>query len=306
MAAALAACVAGSDAGYGQIMEGDELDSVDLTLGPAQPASVDDFSVKIDGEVVAQDHPIRRRVADVLARQRKEPFATAARKTSISEKAAPDADRTELAVLGQSLGPDYQRILEDVIRPEIDDELANGGLGGVGPAGVHGPPGCVCVDVGLGGDRIGGWFATPPWFTAAGAWVPPPAATGRDFWLVGIMFDHAPFNTGVISLRNGATANPPFGKDETLIGLTNATTFSKQIWATNLCSGRVKSVFQRTTNPIAHQMPLIQLSCRQGIDTLEFSKVGFLSQWHDVGHIPPAEFWKHFGGTHAIFDWQVD
>jgi hypothetical protein len=289
-------------------MDGDELDSVDLQLGPAQPVPADDLSVKIEGDVIAQDHPVHRRVADVLARQReKDPFATAAKDTAPLRESGAGPDAVALEVLGQSLGPTYQRALEDAIRPEIEDELGNGvepGLGGVGPAGLHTPP-CVCVHVGLGGDRIGGWFATPPWF-ASGAWTPPPPATGRDFWRVGVLLDSAPFNTGVFTLRDGATANPPLARTETLIGLTNATSWAKQIWATNLCSGRVKSVFQRGTNAIAHQMPLIRLSCRQGIDTLEFSKPGFFGAWHDVGHIPPEEFWKHFGGTWAIFDWQVD
>jgi hypothetical protein len=288
-------------------MGGDELDSVDLQLGPAEPVSGDDFSVKIDGEVVAQDHPIRRRVADVLARQRdKDPFAAVARDTTPLRESGAGPDSVELEVLGQSLGPAYQRALEDAIRPEIEDELGNGvepGLGGVGPAGVHTPP-CVCVHVGLGGDRIGGWFATPPWFTAGGAWQASPS--GRDFWGLGVVLDSGAFNQGVFTLRNGVAADPPLARSETLIGLTNSTDWAKQIWATNLCSGRVKSVFQRGRNAIAHQMPLIRLSCRQGIDTLEFSKPGYFGQWHDVGHIPPEEFWKHFGGTWAIFDWQVD
>jgi hypothetical protein len=289
-------------------MEGDELDSVDLQLGPAEPVPADDFSVKIDGEVVAQDHPVHRRIADVLDRQRdKDLFGTAARDTTPLRESGAGPEAVEVEVLGQSLGPEYQRVLEDAIRPEIVDEVGNGvepGLGGVGPAGVH-SPGCVCVHIGLGGDRIGGWFATPPWFTG-GVWTPPPVATGRDFWRVGIVLDSATFNGGVFALRNGATADPPLTRSETLIGLTNSTDWPKQIWATNLCSGRVKSVFQRGRNAIAHQMPLIRLSCRQGIDTLEFSKPGFFGAWHDVGHIPPEEFWKHFGGTWAILDWTID
>jgi hypothetical protein len=83
-------------------MGGDELDSVDLQLGPAEPVSGDDFSVKIDGEVVAQDHPIRRRVADVLARQRdKDPFAAVARDTTPLRESGAGPDSVELEVLGR-------------------------------------------------------------------------------------------------------------------------------------------------------------------------------------------------------------
>jgi hypothetical protein len=286
-------------------MEGDEqLRRIDLQLGPAEVVSPHEVYVKVEGVEPERVEAVRRRVADVFAREPDVDSLATTLGPPPPARRQRRAGALDVRVVGQSLSPARQQELEEAIGREVDDELGDEplpGIGGVGPAGSH----CGCAHIGLGGDRIpiGG---DAPWFAADGTWRPPPG--GGDFWNVGIMLDAPTFNQATMTVRPGSAADPPFGKDQTLIGLTNATDWAKQVWATNLCEGRTKSIFQRGRNDLAHQMQLIRLSCRQGTDTLEFSKPGFLggAVWHDVGHIPPEAFWRWFGGAWAIIRWTID
>jgi hypothetical protein len=125
-----------------------------------------------------------------------------------------------------------------------------------------------------------------------------------------MMLDSAPFNMARVIVADGATFSPPVSMTEALIGLANATSWDKEIWADNLCSGRIGSVFQAGTNATARRMLLQQAVCREGADTVVFRKPGFFGIWHDVGHFPPGSgpggFWRFFGGTVADFTWVVD
>jgi hypothetical protein len=94
--------------------------------------------------------------------------------------------------------------------------------------------------------------------------------------------------------------------DQVLIRLANATDWAKEIWAFNLCSGRLGSVFQEDPNSTPRSMLLSRASCREGADSIVFRKPGFFGIWHDVGHFDSGSFWSTFGGTVATFTWTVD
>jgi hypothetical protein len=120
------------------------------------------------------------------------------------------------------------------------------------------------------------------------------------------MLDSATFNQAQLIVADGATFSPPVSMTEAVIGLANATDWDKEIWAANLCSGRIGSVFQAGPNATPRRMRLRQADCREGADTIVFRKPGFFGIWHDVGHLAPGGFWRWFGGTVADFTWVVD
>ena len=144
-------------------------------------------------------------------------------------------------------------------------------------------------------------------------WRPPPPDpdTGEQFsdWVFAVALDDAPFNWAKLQIEDGAPEG--VGAGQVLIGLANGTSWAKEAWYWNTCSGITNGVGQSGTNLTPNFM-------RIDIDTppyppnpipsMVFRKPGFLGVWHDVGHFPlfHTRFADFFGGTKATFTWVVD
>jgi hypothetical protein len=199
--------------------------------------------------------------------------------------------------MGPSANPERQAQLEDTVRAVVSGAEV-GDRPSAAPAAM-----CVCAS-GVPGDRIGLGGPPYPWWSASGAFIPPPGGTSP--WVIAVRLDTPGWNWARLTLSDGALANPPVPKNQVLVGLTNATSWAKEIWADNLCSGRTIAVFQSGTSSTVQRMRLDAPQCWAGADTVVFRKPGFLGIWHDVGHFPPEFFWPAFGGTLADFRWVFD
>jgi hypothetical protein len=282
-----------------------EDDAVDLQMGPAIPVAPGDFDIRVDGVNSEEANAIRRLVANILERQRNMKVAAPPKQVSQELEAPVKREEIQVGLVGPSTNLVRQRELEDAIRTAVAEELGRDRPAG-NPNGT-----CICIS-GVPGDRLPFSFldmttgtvgTTVPWFTN-GRWNPPPG--GRSFWRIGVLFDSAPFNEGRLIVRDGSTFNPPVRKDQALVGLANATDWAKEIWADNLCSGRIGSVFQEGTNATPRRMLLDRAVCREGADTIVFRKPGFFGIWHDVGHFASERFWEAFGGTWGDYTWEID
>jgi len=90
------------------------------------------------------------------------------------------------------------------------------------------------------------------WWDQNGAWVPEP--NGFADYVIAVFMD--PWCSAQLRVRDGSTFNPPVAKNEVVVGLANDTDWAKEIWADNLCSGRVASVHQEGTSSTYHRMRL--------------------------------------------------
>jgi hypothetical protein len=142
------------------------------------------------------------------------------------------------------------------------------------------------------------------WFDSNGVWKPPPGP--NPYWLAAVFLDVEGWNAVALQVWNGATNNPPVPKNQVLVGLANKTDWPKEIWADNLCSGRIASVYHEQRNPTFRRMLLDAPDCYDGADTIVFRKPGLFGIWHEVSHFEPNDFWKAFGGTRCDFAWVKD
>jgi hypothetical protein len=283
-------------------------DAVDLRFEAATPVPARDFAIRVDGVEPEEAKAIERRVGKILERQWAPEATVAPNYVSPAPRDPAERGPIHVGLVGPSIDPARQRELEDAIRAAVAEEL-----GGHRERGNPDGGSCTCVMSGLGtpGDRIGLTFpstpGTVPWF-ASGGWTPPPS--GASFWTIAVLLDSAPFNVARLILRDGATFNPPVPSNQALVGLANATDWAKEIWAGNLCSGRIGSVFQSGRNSTPRRMLLTRSFCAEGTDTIVFRKPGFFGFWHEVGHFPPGSgpgaFWRAFGGTWGDYTWTVD
>jgi hypothetical protein len=269
-------------------------DLIDVYLKPAQRVDAYDISVRVEGLPENEEQAAIGRTVGMALRR----GAPATR--SDDTEFAPSMDRKiEVGISGQLASQSRQERMHQVLRAVVDEELEQSS-GSARAADV-----CVCAG-GVPGDRINLTQEEIRWYVN-GKWTPPSStAPGQDFWVIAVALDSAPFNYARLVLRNGATFNPPVASDQVLVGLANATDWAKEIWALNLCSGRLGSVYQEGPNSTPRRTLLSAPSCREGADTIVFRKPGFWGIWHDVGHFPPELFWRAFGGTVADFTWVVD
>lgn len=91
------------------------------------------------------------------------------------------------------------------------------------------------------------------------------------------------------------------GPNEMLVGLASEVDWAKEIWAWNLCRGRIASVQQNGRNDVASYM-LLNNGCN-GAHTIVFSKPQFFGVWADVNHLDLSLFWTLFGGKRLTFTW---
>jgi hypothetical protein len=263
---------------------------VDLALDDTESVATGEMELRVDGlDDPARHAALRRRLTDVL----RDPALTPSKHP---RRAAPEG--IQVGLVGPSLDPRRQAQIQDDITALIagDEELAARAAGGAQAT-------CICFSD-VPGDRIGLKAPPYPWFDAAGAFVSPPGTSGP--WIIAVKLDTPGWCWAALTLSDGAAANPPVPKSQVVIGLSNATSWSKEIWADNLCSGRTASVFQSGTSSTVQRMRLDAPQCWAGADTIVFRKPGFLGIWHDVGYFPPEFFWAAFGGTVADFRWVFD
>jgi hypothetical protein len=266
--------------------------TIDLQLGPAIQVTARQFSIRVDGVQPDQAETVRRRVADAL-QHRWDMAAVTPERTSSQPDASAERGPIRVGLVGPSTDPARQRELQDVVRAVVADELHSD------EAAVAA---CICAS-GVPGDRINLTAADIRWFVN-GVWTPPPS--GASFWTITIRIDRDLSNLAQLILRDGTTFNPPVPKNQALVGLANNREWAKEIWADNLCSGRIGSVFQGGTNSTPRRMLLDRPDCTEGADTIVFRKPGVFGIWYDVGHFPPEIFWQAFGGTWADYTWVLD
>jgi hypothetical protein len=109
----------------GMADEREDLEPVDLQIGPARQVAANDFSIRVDGVEPEQAEAIERRVADVLQRW----FATLPR-AALTDVSRPPDERPEpeaidVGFAGPSLDEARQRTLVDAVRAAVADELRN-------------------------------------------------------------------------------------------------------------------------------------------------------------------------------------
>jgi hypothetical protein len=88
------------------------------------------------------------------------------------------------------------------------------------------------------------------------------------------------------------------------VGLASEVNWAKEIYAWNLCMGKIASVDQAGPNPVPSFMLLMQ-GCG-GADTIVFTKPQFGGYWADVSNFEPSQFWPVFGGMRLTFTWVTD
>jgi hypothetical protein len=266
--------------------------AVDLELGPATQVPSGEFSIRVDGVEPDQAEAVRRRVAETLQRRWDMGVSAAPERPAGQREAPAEPGQIRVGLVGPSTFPTRQRELEDSARAAVASEMGSDRAA----EGV-----CICMS-GVPGDQMALTADFIPWFVN-GVWTPPPG--GGPAWIIGIALDSG-WNWARLTLRDGATVNPPVPKSQALVGLANSTDWAKEIWADNLCSGRIGSVFQEGTNSTPRRMLLNAPDCWEGTDTIVFRKPGFWGIWHDVGHVRPDVFWQAFGGTWGDWNWVID
>ncbi|PYV71259.1 MAG: hypothetical protein DMG96_29150 [Acidobacteria bacterium] len=92
--------------------------------------------------------------------------------------------------------------------------------------------------------------------------------------------------------------------DQMQVGLASAVSWAKEIYAYNLCMGKLASVHQDEPNATPSFM-LLMKECG-GADTIVFAKPEFTGVWADVSNFEPTQFWPTFGGKRLTFTWLAD
>jgi hypothetical protein len=103
----------------------EDLEAVDLQIGPARQVAANDFSIRVDGAEPEQAEAIERRVAEVVQRWLTTPTAAALADELRPPDERRDAEAIDVGSAGPSLDPDRQRMLTDAVRAAVADELRN-------------------------------------------------------------------------------------------------------------------------------------------------------------------------------------
>jgi hypothetical protein len=249
------------------------------------------FGIRMTGIEAEATEAIRRRVAALVVGSGSAwPGSTEGQVSSpcIEE----ETEAVQVGVVGPS-DPARKRELEHEVRRIVAEE--------VGAARAAGT--CVCYGY-LPAQEVRIRPEEILWFDSNGVWKPPPGPYAD--WLIAVFLDVQGWNAAALHVWDGATNNPPIPKNQVLVGLANGTSWPKEIWADNLCSGRVSSVYHETTNASYRRMLLGSPDCYNGADTIVFRKPGLFGIWHEVSHFEPNDFWRAFGGTRCDFHWVKD
>ena len=94
------------------------------------------------------------------------------------------------------------------------------------------------------------------------------------------------------------------GPGQMLVGLATTVNWAKEIYAWNLCRGKLASVHQSGPNTTPTFM-LLTRGC-DGADTIIFTKPQTFGVWADVGNFDFTLFWTVFGGRRLTFTWITD
>jgi hypothetical protein len=258
----------------------------------ASPAHDPQFGIRVTGVESEAAEVIRRRVASLVA-ARGSAWPRSADVLTNSSRTAEDTKAIRVGVVGPA-DPERMRELGQEVWQIVAEEV-----GGSRAARAT----CVCYG-NLPAEEVRIKPEEILWFDSNGMWKPPPAP-GAD-WLIAVFLDKNGWNAAALHVWDGATNSPPVPKNQVLVGLANGTSWPKEIWADNLCSGRVSSVYQETTNPSYRRILIDSPDCYDGADTIVFRKPGLFGIWHEVSHFEPNDFWRAFGGTRCDFHWVKD
>jgi hypothetical protein len=262
----------------------------DLVL-TASHAAIPEFGIRVTGVDPQVAEKLRRKVVDLMG-VRGGPSPA----PGDAEQQYPGGDEDagiRVGLMGPS-DPIRRHELERRVRAVVAEEVQGDRAASSG---------CVCYGV-LPAQQVRIKPEDIGWFDSNGVWQPPPGS--RPDWLIAVFLDVQGWNAAQLHLWNGATNNPPVPKNQVLVGLANATEWPKEIWADNLCSGRIGSVYHEQVNPTYRRMLLDAPDCYNGADTIVFRKPGLFGVWHDVSHFQPTDFWRAFGGTRCDFYWVKD
>lgn len=93
-------------------------------------------------------------------------------------------------------------------------------------------------------------------------------------------------------------------RDEMVVGLASRVRWAKEIYAWNLCRGKLASVHQSGPNTTPTYM-LLRQEC-YGAHTIVFTKPQFWGVWADVANFDYRRFWDVFGGCKLTFTWLTE
>jgi len=94
------------------------------------------------------------------------------------------------------------------------------------------------------------------------------------------------------------------GSGQMQVGLASAVSWAKEIYAWNLCRGRLATLHQPGPSTTPTFMTLTR-DC-DGADTIVFRKPQFGGVWADVGNFDFTLFWTVFNGRRLTFTWLTD
>jgi hypothetical protein len=247
------------------------------------------------------------------------------RASGVSEDLLPRSDlRTSLK--GVPLPETDQRVMEAKVRQlAFRMELRDGGGGRVdGGGGGNGEPEpervgrplpagygsilqtshafspvCICMATGIPG--------TTQSLSAVNPLPAPPP--GRSFITIGVSLFvsniwGSTFSGDTLLLRVDPGAAFGIGPGQMQVGLASSVSWAKEIYAWNLCRGRLASVHQSGPNSTPSFMMLTR-GCN-GADTIIFTKPQFGGIWADVANFDFTLFWTVFGGRRLTFTWLTE
>lgn len=268
-----------------------------LELRPAIRAAAPPFYVRVDGVEPEAGNAIQQRVSELL-QQRLDSRTMPPIRSVTRQTERPNEGPVQVEIAGHAVSRGHHAEIEEIVRAVVAQQLSSDRAA---------MKGCICFS-GVPGDRINLTADDIVWYDN-GVWVPPVEAVDPDAptaWIIATFLDNSHVDAARLLLQDGSTFDPPIPKNQMLVGLANDTDWAKEIWAENLCSGRLGSVQQDGTNSVPRRMLLQQPDCTEGADTVVFRKPGFLGIWEDVAHFPPELFWQAFGGTCGDYTWVFD
>lgn len=127
--------------------------------------------------------------------------------------------------------------------------------------------------------------------------------TTTIFLFVNNIFGRA-FSGDTLKLTVEPGAPFGIGPNEMKVGLASRTNWAKEIYAWNLCKGKLASVHQSGPSGVANYM-LLTRGCN-GADTIVFTKPQFGGVWADVANVSGSGFWPVFEGRQLTFTWLTD
>jgi len=258
----------------------------------AEPELTRRFELRTSGLDPEAAEVVRNRVIDLV-----EAWNSSSRATEIRQESEEDRGKGEGRIRVGLMGPadpadrgDLERQVRAIVAEETRGDRAASAA-------------CVCYGY-LPAQELRVRPEESPWYDSAGVWQP--ELNGRPDWLIAVFLDVQGWNAAQLHVWDGSAISPPVPRNQVLLGLANGTSWPKEVWADNLCSGRVASVYQETTNPNFRRMLLDAPDCYDGVDTVVFRKPGLFGIWHEVCHFEPNDFWRAFGGTRCDFVWVKD